>query len=109
MLNEDTMTIKREAHTIDEATGINTVEEIIINENIQCGLSLKNNFSVEDKKLVSVPVIFADFRVNIEASDILDVTTANGQYFKLVAGKPLYYNNSHVQVTCKYYEDEDNG
>lgn len=109
-LYEDLMNIYRWQNLPDPVTGMTRPQLTQLATGVACGLSFKNNYSSEDfdpsNNVSTDPMVFADYKVDLEFGDILEVTTRSGKVYNVKCSEPLYYGGSHVQVTCERYEDE---
>ena len=80
------------------------LEPSVIYDNVMCNLS-KNKLTAVNQSQSTASVdynftLFTDCNIHIEPNDIIEVTTAQGQFFKLRAGQSKRYLLS-TQTNCK--------
>lgn len=76
----------------------------VVYDNIMCNLSKNKLTAVNQSQSIATLdynfVLFTDCNINIQPNDIIEVTTREGQQFKLRAGQSKRYLLS-TQTLCK--------
>lgn len=90
------------ASTKDPDTKLTKQQKLLISENVPCAISSqiggKLNLTDGYGHLNSDYVLFCRPKVDVKEGDQITILTKAGQTFKLWAGRPFIYVDSHAEV-----------
>lgn len=105
-MRNDRVTISREME-VKDSIGADVYENVNVAEDVPCHLSQNSQKSLTISSGGGIAQTSAELRlytapdVDIQAGDILTVTTAGNQVFLLEASRKFVYP-THLEVTCTY-------